>query len=177
MGRSRLALCAAPGLRPAAAGLVGLALVLGLNGMGLGKHTWTPAPVSAALGDVALLVGYDAVQPRPGASETNAVDVTLYWFALREVGSNYKSFVHLLGPDGQVIAQHDGDPGGRYTPTTRWRAGELIADTHRLPLPAGLAPGAYRLKAGMYQPEPLANLPVEPATPDGRVDLGEATIR
>jgi hypothetical protein len=121
--------------------------------------------------DVALLLGYDTA-PARGA---DALDVTLYWLALRDVSANYKAFVHLLGPDGAVIAQHDGDPVGGYTPTSRWRAGELIADRHRIPLPDGLSSGEYGLKAGMYQPEPPRNLPVDPPTPDGRVDLG--TVR
>ena len=137
----------------------------------MGQRTWTPRPAGAALGDVALLLGSDAT-PARGA---NALDVTLYWFALRDIGANAKAFVHLLGPDGAVIAQHDGDPVGGYTPTSRWRAGELIADRHRIPLPGGLSSGEYGLKAGMYQPEPPRNLPVDPPTPDGRVDLG--TVR
>ena len=129
--------------------------------------------MQSAVGDVALLIGYDAAPARAA----DALDVTLYWFGLRDVGANYKTFVHLLGPDGQVIAEHDGDPGGGFTPTTRWRAGEVIADTHRLPLPPGVAAGVYRIKAGMYRPEPLSNLPPDPTTPDGRVDLGEVSIR
>jgi len=124
--------------------------------------------VNAAVGDVALLLGLDAVKAR-GAY---AHDVTLYWLALRDVGANDKAFVHLLSADGAVIAQHDGDPVGGFTPTSRWRSGELIADRHRVPLPPGLPSGEYRLRAGMYQPAPLRNLPVDPPTEDGRVDLG-----
>ena len=167
-----------PGGRKLVATAVVLLLVvavLGLNRLGVGQQTWTPRPSGAAvvapLGDVALLLGSDAT-PARGA---NALDVTLYWLALRDIGANYKAFVHLLGPDGAVIAQHDGDPVGGYTPTSRWRAGELIADRHRIPLPSGLSSGEYGLKAGMYQPEPPRNLPVDPPTPDGRVDLG--TVR
>jgi hypothetical protein len=155
----------------AAAGLLLVVALLGLNRLGIGQRTWTPRPAGAAVGDVALLVGSDAA-PARGA---DALDVTLYWFALRDVGANYKVFVHLLGPDGAVIAQHDGDPAGGFTPTSRWRSGELITDWHRVPLPAGLSLGEYGLKAGMYQPEPLRNLPVDPPTGDGRVDLG--TVR
>jgi hypothetical protein len=146
--------------------------LLGLNQVGVGQRMWTPQPVNAAVGDVALLLGYDTA-PARGA---DALDVTLYWFALRDVAANYKVFVHLLGKDGAVIAQHDGDPVGGYTPTSRWRSGELIADRHRIPLPSGLASGEYGLKAGMYQPEPLHNLPVEPPSADGRVDLGQVNL-
>jgi hypothetical protein len=145
---------------------------LGLNRLGVGQQLWMPQPANAAVGDVALLLGFDAAKAR-GA---DALDVTLYWFALRDIGANYKAFVHLVGPDGAVSAQHDGDPVGGYTPTSRWRSGELIADCHRVPLPAGLSAGEYGLKAGMYQPEPLRNLPVDPATLDGRVELGKVRL-
>lgn len=156
--------------RPAwvAAVLVVVAAALLLNRLGVGRQTWTPRPAHAAVGDVALLLGYDVAPAREAA----ALDVTLYWFALRAVAANYKTFVHLLGPDGGVLAQHDGDPGGGFTPTSRWRSGELIADRHRVPLPSGLPAGEYGLKAGMYRPEPLRNLPLDPPTADGRIDLG-----
>ena len=161
-----------------AVGLPILILILALNSEGLGQRRWTPAqPVGgqAALGDVALLIGRDAA---PARGE-RALDVTLYWFALRETGTNYKSFVHLLGPDGQVIAQHDGDPGGGYTPTSRWMQGELTPDRHRLPLPEGLPAGTYGLRAGMYAVDASGaaiNLPVNPVTLDGRVDLGTVEV-
>lgn len=163
------------GMSLAAILLLGMALILALNGLGVGRQTRTPEPVQAQLSDVAQLAGWEA-RPARGA---DALDVTLYWLALRESSVNYKAFVHLLDGSGQVIAQHDGDPVGGYTPTTRWRSGEIIADTHRLLLPSGLAPGSYGLKAGMYE---LAdggarNLPLEPAAPDGRVDLGKVEVK
>lgn len=158
----------ARGLAWAAGGLLLVVALLGLNRLGIGQRAWTPRPASAAVGDVALLISSDATPAR----DAHALDVTLYWFALRDVGANYKVFVHLLGPDGTVIAQHDGDPVGGFTPTSRWRSGELIADRHRVPLPAGAPAEGYGLRAGMYQPSPLRNLPVNPPTGDGRVDLG-----
>ncbi len=145
------------------------ALVLGLNSLGVGQHRWRPQQVGARVEDVALLLGYDVRSAR-GAS---ALDVTLYWFALRDIGVDYKVFVHLLDGTGQIVAQHDGDPVGGFTPTTRWRSGELIADRHRLTWPPGAHSEAYALKAGMYQFQPLRNLRPEPATPDQRIYLGE----
>ncbi len=153
-------------------GLLLVVAVLGLNRLGVGQRMWTPRAANATVSDVALLVGYNVAPARAA----DALDVTLYWFALRDIGTDYKVFVHLLGPDGRVIAQHDGDPAGGFTPTTRWRAGELVADRHRIDLPAGLAAGEYGLKAGMYQPEPLHNLPVEPPAADGRIDLGRVPL-
>jgi hypothetical protein len=159
-------------LRGAAIALLLLTLALDLNALGLGQRSWTPVPVKARLEDVALLVGYDATPAR----SANALDVTLYWFALRETGTDYKAFVHLTDAAGQVIAQQDGDPGGGYSPTTRWRAGEIVADRHRLPLPAGLPAAEYILKAGLYENPPLRNLTVDPSTADNRVDLGSLKL-
>jgi hypothetical protein len=149
------------------------ALVLGLNSLGVGQHSRTPQQVNARVEDVALLLGYEAAPARG----SDALDVTLYWLALRDVGADLKVFVHLLDRSGQVAAQHDGDPVGGYSPTTRWRSGELIADRHRLTLPPGLPAGSYTLKAGMYQFEPLRNLQIDPATPDGRIYLGDVALR
>ncbi len=158
----------APFLRGTAVVLSLVTLVLGLNALGIGRRSWMPLPVQARVGDAALLLGYDVVPARA----TNALDVTLYWFALRDMSTNYKAFVHLIDGAGQVLVQHDGDPGGGYSPTTRWRAGEIVVDRHRLPLPAGVPAAAYELKAGLYANPPLHNLAVDPPTADNRVDLG-----
>jgi len=90
-------------------------------------------------------------------------------------------FVHLLDPQGQVVSQHDGDPVGGYSPTSRWRAGEIIADTHRVPLPPDLPPGAYGLKAGLYEfagrggePRNLSTTP--PTDGSNRASLGDVTL-
>ncbi|MCL4832866.1 MAG: hypothetical protein KJZ86_10510 [Caldilineaceae bacterium] len=159
--------------RSGAAGLLAaLALLLALNGLGIGAQARTPIPAQARLGDTALLIGYES---SPARGE-RALDVTLYWFALRDTSANLNVFVHLLGGDGGVAGQHDGAPVGGFTPTSRWRAGEIIADTHRIPLPPEIGPGVYGLKAGLYDPATVTNLPVSPPTPDNRVELGQVDV-
>jgi hypothetical protein len=159
-------------LAAASIAVAAIAVVLVLNGLGVGQRSWTPQPVRATLEDVAVLLAAEA-EPLP---EQDAVAVTLTWLALREVSQNYKAFVHVLGSDGSVIAQHDGDPVGGFTPTTRWRPGEIIRDRHIVPLPADLTAGDYALRAGLYQFDPQRNLSVEPPTPDSRVDIGTVTV-
>jgi hypothetical protein len=159
-------------LLAASLAVAAIALALALNGLGIGQRTWTPQSVQATLEDVAVLLAAEA-EPLP---EEDAVAVTLTWLALREVSQNYKAFVHVLGPDGSVIAQHDGDPVGGFTPATRWRPGEIIRDQHVVPLPAGLPPGDYALRAGLYQFDPPRNLSVEPPAPDNRVDIGVVKV-
>jgi len=164
------------GVAIAAPLLVALVAAIIANGAGLGVRTWTPAPVRSTVEDVAQLIGYD-ITPARGE---RGLDVTLYWFALRETGQNYKTFVHMLDAGRTVVSQHDGDPAGGYTPTTRWMQGELIADTHRLMLAEGLA-GQFELAAGMYEVRPgespaFRNLTVDPASPDQRIMLGSVTL-
>jgi hypothetical protein len=110
----------------------------------------------------------------------DTVSVTLYWRALRQLDQNLKAFVHLTDADlTQQPAQHDGDPNGGFTPTTRWLPGEMVPDTHHLSLPADLEPGLYRLWAGMYEHETIQNLAIvssEAPAADGRVLLGEIEV-
>ena len=167
-------------LRATGVALGVLAVALALNSLGVGQRTWTPRPVQGTLEDVAVLLAADAavhstqdgLGQETGPSEVNQAEVTLYWLALRETAQNYKAFVHLLGPDGSVIAQHDGDPVGGFTPTTRWRPGQIIADRRFITLPEGLPAGEYGLRAGLYQADPLRNLLVDPPSADNRVDIG-----
>ena len=107
--------------------------------------TRAPIAVVANLDNRAMLVGYSDYRV------DNMLYVTLHWLALQEMDRDYTSFVHLLSADGAVLAQHDGPTDQGLTPTTRWLAGEIVADRHALALNA-IAPGEYRLAAGMYLP-------------------------
>jgi len=113
---------------------------------------------------------------RPG----DTLPVTLYWRGLCNLEQDYKVFVHLTGADvTHQPAQHDGDPNAGFTPTTRWLPGEIVGDTHYLALPGDLAPGLYRLWAGMYDYGILHNLEVVSSPSiavDGRVLLGEIEV-
>jgi hypothetical protein len=134
--------------------------------------------VRANLEDTAELLAFDADQAvyQPG----DTVNVTLYWRCLRTPGHDYKTFVHLTDAAlTQQPSQHDGDPGGGFTPTTRWLPGELVPDAHLLTLPTDLAPGRYLLWSGMYEHDTVRNLTVrssEAPTADNRVLLGEIEV-
>lgn len=108
-------------------------------------------PVQAVLGEQVRLAGYDlnATQMPPG----EALTITLYWQALREMTSDFKSFVHLLDSSGRLVAGSDAVPANWTRPTTGWLAGEYVADLHTLTLPGNLPLGEYRLEAGLYDAE------------------------
>jgi hypothetical protein len=62
----------------------------------------------------------------------------------------YTVFVHLLGPEGQVVSGHDGQPAGGDRLTTGWVPGEYVTDLHELAIPADLLPGEYVVEVGLY---------------------------
>jgi hypothetical protein len=135
-------------------------------------------PVNANLENAVELLAY--ATDRPEARVGTTLDVTIYWRSLRTLAQDYKTFVHLTDPGlTRQPSQHDGDPGGEFTPTSRWLPGELVPDMHRLSLPADMAPGRYLLWAGMYEFDTLRNLSVleaEVPVADGRILLGEIQV-
>lgn len=133
-----------------------------------------PQPVQANLADQILLRGYGVSGPQDGA-----LDVTLYWQAQQQMPLDYSVFVHLVGPDGQTVAQHDGQPWWDVAmPTSTWQPGEKLLDRHTLQLPPNLPPGDYTLRAGVYYWETLERLPVlENGQPvNNFVELGTVSL-
>jgi hypothetical protein len=75
------------------------------------------------------------------------VQVNLLWEALNPAPVDYTVFIHLLGPDNELIAGNDTQPVNNHYPTTLWSPGERILDTHSLITPNDLPPAsiAWRL--------------------------------
>jgi hypothetical protein len=93
---------------------------------------------------------------RPG----EALPVELHWQAGVPLNENYHVFIHLLGKEGQLIAQADGQPAQWTRPTSTWTADETIIDRHGLWLPADIPPGPYQLLVGLYRPADGQRLPL-----------------
>lgn len=113
---------------------------------------------NAVFGDVIRLAGYalepvelmvDQATVLPGATLT----VHLAWQAVAEMEESYRVFVHLVGHDGRVAAQSDGEPVEWTRPTTGWAVGEVVVETREIAVPATLPPGEYTLRAGLYLPD------------------------
>jgi len=102
-----------------------------------------PIALSADLGHNALLVGYSTER------ESDALYVTLDWFALREMQDDFVVTVQLLDANGKIIAQSDSLTDWGVTPTTRWQRGEMVTDRRVL---RNIPRGTYRLITGMYLP-------------------------
>ncbi|HAJ36278.1 MAG TPA: hypothetical protein DCL15_11345 [Chloroflexi bacterium] len=102
-------------------------------------------PLSATLGGAIRLYSVDITR------DGDVLAVQLVWQALAPLTTSEKVFVHLIGPDGGLLAQSDALPASGYG-TEQWVEGEVVRDAHRLTLPPDLPPGNYRLRVGMYDP-------------------------
>jgi hypothetical protein len=100
-----------------------------------------------------------AVEPpivAPGA----ALEVKLIWQGLTQMARPYTVFVHLLGPDGVLVAQLDSMPKEGRAPTTCWVPWKSISDVHILTIPVDTPLGGYTLLTGLYIWETEERLPV-----------------
>jgi hypothetical protein len=62
--------------------------------------------------------------------------ITLYWHALSPLTTDYTISVRLHTVDGQRLAQQDSWPVKGLLPTSQWRQGDYVADTHTLAIAA-----------------------------------------
>jgi len=131
---------------------LGQPLTLGMLQVDAPERRWTAPPLdvetNSRLGDVVTLLGAN-LQPetlRPGTPLT----VTLVWRAEAEMETSYRVFLHLVGPDGLLVAQSDGEPANWTRPTTGWLPGEVVLDERVLTVPEDALAGEHRLQAGVY---------------------------
>ena len=112
----------------------------------------------AELGGTIRMEGYAI--PRGPYTSGEILPVTLFWQATEPVAHRYKVTLQLLDGTGQLVAQHDAEPGGGLAPTTAWEQGQMYVDRHGLLIGADLAPGAYTLIVALYDPATGSRLPV-----------------
>jgi len=129
-------------------------VALGAVELSVGEHLFAaPAiahPLDVAVGDVATLLGYD-LAPAPSLRNGAPVTLTLFWQAGAGVQDDLTIFVHLVGQDGAIVAQHDGKPSEGTRATTGWIPGEIIEDRHVLVWQRDYR-GPATLRVGFYDP-------------------------
>jgi hypothetical protein len=108
-----------------------------------------PNPQRLLFEDNILLAGYTLDRRQVPAGET--VTLTLYWQAQATPGQDYKVFVHVIGPDGTRLTQHDSDPQNGAAPTSTWVAGQRLSDEHSLTIPTTASSGPYQIVIGLYE--------------------------
>ncbi|MBK8905108.1 MAG: phospholipid carrier-dependent glycosyltransferase [Anaerolineaceae bacterium] len=81
----------------------------------------------------------------------DTLEITLYWEALRDAPPDYLVEVALCPlpcPDWQPSLVTAVAPPAA-APTSSWQSGQLVVDTHSLPLDATLAPGSYGIHVAL----------------------------
>ncbi|MBZ0299840.1 MAG: DUF4832 domain-containing protein, partial [Anaerolineae bacterium] len=80
----------------------------------------------------------------------DALQVRLDWVTEAPLEQRYKVFVQLLDEAGQLVVQHDSEPGGGQALTSTWQPGVTVSDQHALIIPDDLSPAHYTLILGLY---------------------------
>ncbi len=114
----------------------------------LTKAAQQATPLSAQFGDTAELLGYDVQQTH------RDLRLITYWRAGNHIETPLQMFVHVLGPNGSIVAQQD----RLDVPAYGWHADDMIAQVQHLSLPADLGKGTIAI--GLYNPDTNTRLPV-----------------
>jgi 4-amino-4-deoxy-L-arabinose transferase-like glycosyltransferase len=115
--------------------------------------TSTGSPV--LFDDTVQFLGYELVEERP-YQPGERLELLTYWRMVEATGLDLSIYVHLIGPEGELAAQHD----GLDLNMTRVGAGDEFAQLHTIVLPENLAAGEYILRTGLYGKESLTRLTV-----------------
>jgi hypothetical protein len=78
------------------------------------------------------------------------VTVLTYWRAVAPGPADGITFLHLLSPEGAIVAGTD----GFGAPPNQWQTGDVVVQAHRFALPGDLAAGAYPaypIELGWYE--------------------------
>jgi hypothetical protein len=131
-----------------------------------------PAGVMAALRPIGRSLA-DGMELTGAAWQASAgglsLEVVLWWKSVRPMPEDYLIELTLLDESDQVVSRAVDHPvQGRY-PTRAWEPGDVIKDTHWLPL-VGPLNGTYRLQLR------LLGRAAQPATGGGPVALGPVSL-
>ncbi len=151
-----------------------------LNVFKVPTQSWTltpQVPLQHVFGGQAALAGYTLLAERIEAGQ--GVPIVLFWRAQQPMQTDYTIFAHLLGANNPrthtpLWGQRDSRPCAGGYPTTRWGAGEILAEDFLIVVDKDAPPGSYQIEVGLYELSSGARLP----SPNGedRVLLGPVEI-
>jgi hypothetical protein len=146
---ARSALTARPALALAAVIIAGLGARYALDTVSPWRagSTGNAAPIGALADNIVL---FAVKLPQDAAHAGDQVPLTLNWQATGPVPADLSSFVHLIGPDGQLWGQADKYVPVPFFPTGRWPVGRLMSDDELLAISPSAPPGQYQLVAGLW---------------------------
>lgn len=105
----------------------------------------------------------------------DSIPLLLTWKTPEPLAEHLFVFTHLISPDGQLVAQSDGDPINGLAPSFTWMPGVPIVSQQALMIREALTPGDYTLWAGLYRADDGSRI-LTTAGADA-VKLGVVTIQ
>ena len=105
----------------------------------------------AQFSDVVQLVGYEADHTELRAGDV--LTITFHWLALRAVGGEWRTLIHVADGSGtpRYVLDTDDEVNTNHPPST-WQAGEHVDETVRFPLPADWDSDEARFHVGLWTP-------------------------
>jgi hypothetical protein len=100
--------------------------------------------------------------PTSPVSAGNTAPLTLVWQAQTAPESDLAIFVQVRDAANNTVASADHQPYLGLAPTSSWPAGAVIQEVTWLDLPPDLPAGSYNIYVGLYHPDTLARLPLQP---------------
>ncbi len=102
-----------------------------------------PHPLAVDFAEPIRLTGWDLIK----TGEMWEFDA--WWETYGPLAADYLVFVHLIGPDGTLVAQHDHIAGADAYPTSRWSPGTSLRDRFFLNVPGGICDQCI-VRVGLY---------------------------
>jgi hypothetical protein len=122
----------------------------------------------ANFGDQLAVVGFEAnpIVVAPGGE----LVVNVHWQAESAMSEAFTGFVHLVAPDGRLVAQDDHELGRGFYRTIFWQPRQVIRERYTLIVPKDAPGGEYALWVGAYSFPSLTRLPLRSASATARDD-------
>ncbi len=104
------------------------------------------------------LEGYEV--PRVTIKRGDPIVLILYWRAMGKIDRDYTVSVHLVAPDGKIVAQYDSQPRKGKLPTSEWEPSHYVADSILIPVNSDVAAAGYKIEIGWYDSQTQQRLAV-----------------
>jgi hypothetical protein len=139
--------------------------VVALNMVTNAPRMWRLAEIYAKMDGAAPVARWDAgVQLISARLEyrDRTVLARLAWNVTQPIPDDVTVFVHLLGPDGQLVTQLDGDTIQNLIPLGQWQRypNRVVEETRLGGLPEGAPRGLYTAVVGLYNRATAERLPM-----------------
>jgi len=130
------------------------------------------APARQVRFESGIRLSYTPVQQVLHRGDT--IMVTLNWLTEQKISEHDAIFLHLVAPDGRIVAQNDSDAVNGMAPSFTWTPNQTIVDRRALLVRDDLGPGDYTLLVGLYRTDNGARLKTESGADSERIGTATA---